>query len=78
MRDVTDGSSTTQYPTTTTSGYPTTTSIYHVELRGGGSSYGNVYAVNRNGYFGPVCDDSWDDYDANVVCRYIITKKSVA
>ena len=76
MRDVTDGSSTTQYPTSTTSGYPTTTDDkYHVELIGGSSKSGNVFATNRNGYFGPVCDDSFGSNEANVVCRYILRKK---
>ena len=34
-------------------------------------STGNVFAVNRNGYFGPVCDDHWTDTEADTVCRYI-------
>ena len=70
MRDVTDGSSTTQYPTSTTTRYPTTTyDKYRVELIGGSYSSGNVFAVNRNGYFGPVCDDLFGTSEANVVCR---------
>ena len=41
-----------------------------VELRGGdGQSTGNVFVTNREGYFGPVCDDNWDDDDATTVCR---------
>ena len=41
-----------------------------VKLIGGnGESSGNVYAVNRNGFYGPVCDDYWDYIDATVVCR---------
>ena len=43
-----------------------------MELQGGnGVSTGNVFAVNRNGYFGPVCDDHWTDTEADTVCRYI-------
>ena len=70
MRDVRDDSTTTHYPTTTTAGYSTTEDFYHhVELRGGTSSSGNVWATNRNGYFGPVCDDNFGSNEANVVCR---------
>ena len=44
----------------------------YVELRGGdNSSSGNVFAVNSNGFFGPVCGDSWGFYDADVVCRQL-------
>ena len=31
---------------------------------------GNVFAVNSDGFFGPVCDDGWDINAATVVCRY--------
>ena len=42
-----------------------------IELHGGSDSgRGNVYANNRNGYFGPVCDDGWGPNEAKVVCRY--------
>ena len=43
----------------------------YIELRGGeeGKS-GNVFAISEQGFLGPVCDDSWDFYDAGVVCRY--------
>ena len=30
---------------------------------------GNVFAVNSDGFFGPVCDDGWDINAATVVCR---------
>ena len=35
-----------------------------------------MYATNRNGYFGPVCDDGWGQNEANVVCRYIHIKET--
>ena len=42
-----------------------------VELRGGEDDLsGNVYAVNSDGFFGPVCDDGWDPAAAMVVCRW--------
>ena len=42
-----------------------------VELRGGEDDLsGNVFAVNSDGFFGPVCDDSWDPAAAMVVCRW--------
>ena len=48
----------------------TSTPLYRVQLRGGdGSSSGNVFATNRDGYFGPVCDDGWGKFEANTVCR---------
>ena len=77
MRDVTDTSSTTNYPTTTTPGYSTTTTYptttdpdYHVELIGGSINSGNVFARNRNGYLGPICDDDFHEPEANIICRY--------
>ena len=43
---------------------------YHLELVGGNEiSSGNVFGNNSAGYFGPVCDDSWDNNDAIVTCR---------
>ena len=43
---------------------------YYVELQGGdGYSYGNVFASNRDGSFGPVCDDGWGGNEAITVCR---------
>merc|ERR1712131_473731 len=43
---------------------------WKVELRNGGDYNGNVYALNREGFLGPVCDDVADSNDnaANVVC----------
>ena len=41
-----------------------------VELIGGNSmSYGNVFVVNRNEFYGPVCGNAWTTRAANVVCR---------
>ena len=58
-------------PTTSSTNLPTLPPLY-VELRGGeDSSSGNVFAVNHDGYFGPVCDDYWDSVDAEVVCRQL-------
>ena len=43
-----------------------------IELHGGdGFSYGNVFATNLNGYFGPVCDDGWGDIEATIVCQQL-------
>ena len=59
--------------TSTTTPMPTTTTPYghHVELQGGSvgpsEAYGNVFAVNSNGYFGPVCDDDWSSNDVQVI-----------
>jgi len=30
-----------------------------------------VYAVNRKGVLGPICDVGWGDVDARVVCRQL-------
>jgi len=47
----------------------TTTPLVLVQLQGGDdNTCGNVMALNRDGEFGPICDDSWDDDDAKVVC----------
>lgn len=64
--------STSTLPPTSSTPEPTSTSYFNrVELLGNGnSSYeGNVYAVNRDEWFGPVCDDSWGQAEANVICR---------
>jgi len=51
------------------------TDINKVELRDGdGESNGNVYAMTRDGVFGPVCDDWYNqnnDAAAKVVCRQL-------
>ena len=46
---------------------------YSVELdnkQGEDELSGNVFAVNSDGFFGPVCEDGWDINAATVVCRY--------
>jgi len=67
--------STTTTPPHTTTSYPrTTTTDYNnrIELHGGDDfSFGNVFAVNREGYFGPVCDDGWGADEATVVCKQL-------
>ena len=43
-----------------------------IELRGGdGNKFGNVFVTNKAGCWGPVCEDSWDEYDANVTCKQL-------
>ena len=41
-------------------------------LSGGDSkTFGNVYAENKNGVFGPVCDDNWSTNEAKVACKQL-------
>merc|ERR1712012_652891 len=46
--------------------------VNYVELQGGEDELsGNVFAVNSDGFFGPVCEDGWDINAATVVCRQL-------
>jgi len=77
QREGLETSTTEASTTSTTTPTPTTTTPYglHVELQGGfvgtSEAYGNVFAVNSNGAFGPVCDDNWGSDDVQVVCRQL-------
>merc|ERR1719275_203602 len=42
-----------------------------VFLVGGDEKSGNVFAINSNRSYGPVCDDVWGENQANVVCRQL-------
>ena len=44
-------------------------SLLRGNLLGEDELSGNVFAVNSDGFFGPVCDDGWDNLAAMVVCR---------
>ena len=40
-----------------------------VLVGGNGHRSGNVFVVNRNGYFGPVCDNGWSNTLATLACK---------
>ena len=42
-----------------------------VKLVGGMTRTQGRVLVNYNGIYGSICDDSWDDRDAMVVCRML-------
>jgi len=43
-----------------------------IELKGGiNNSEGNVMVRNNKGYFGPICDDYWNNVTASIVCKQL-------
>ena len=42
-----------------------------IYVTGDGRTFGNVWARNKNGYWGYVCDDHWGKYDATLACRLL-------
>ena len=47
------------------------TTIVDVQLLSQGPKNEGVVSVLRDGQWGVVCDDHWDDVDASVVCRIL-------
>lgn len=48
-----------------------TSSAPTVRLVGGLTTAQGRVQVNYNGYWGSICDDSWDDRDAKVICKML-------
>ena len=51
--------------------YAACTSTGQVQLVGGNSTNEGRVEVCKDGVWGTVCDDNWDDIDAMVVCRQL-------
>merc|ERR1712110_341174 len=73
MRDVYDSSSSSNPPTSTPDQDTTSSTTQpQIKLVGGDNDRnGNVFAKNREGYFGPICDDTWGPVEANVACHQL-------
>ena len=42
-----------------------------IKLTGGNSSFEGTLLVCKDGEWGTICDDNWDDLDAQVACRQL-------